>query len=136
MYYDTQNPGYHWCSLLNLKYLIDGTSLFSEALFGFSKNAIANEQHVALAKNRGLPDDLSETVEAEIIDIVEHERLYGGGEFGGYTYIEIDEFLNFVRQWEDEIPPDWQTIIQFINILARRPDYAWKKLRIVAWYCW
>ena len=110
---------------------------FSEAVFGFSKAAVANPESVSpIASNRGVPTACSSEVRDDIARIRDHERQYGPGEFGGFTFVSYAELMRVnwdslaVRPQESE----WSTVFRVLEALGSRFDH--EKIRVVAWWVW
>jgi len=126
-----------WMGVTRLAPLVDVPDTFSEAVFGFSKAAVANPGSVsAIAANRGVPTACSSEVRDDIARIRDHERHYGPGECGGFTFISYAELMRVnwdsaaVRPQESE----WSTVFRVLAALGLRFDH--EKIRLVTWWVW
>ena len=67
-----------WMGVTRLAPLVDVPDKFTEAVFGFSKAAVANMERVSpVASNRGVPTACSSELRDDIARIRDHERQYG-----------------------------------------------------------
>ena len=126
-----------WMGVTRLAPLVDVPDKFSEAVFGFSKAAVANPESVSpIASNRGVPTACSSQVRDEIARIRDHERQYGPGECGGFTFVSYAELMRVnwdsvgIRPHESE----WATVFRVLDALGSRFDQ--EKIRLVTWWVW
>jgi hypothetical protein len=126
-----------WRGVTCLAPLVDVPDALSEALFGFSKRAVAKpEDFSPIASGRGIPAACSQAVRDDVARIREHEQQYGPGECGGFTYVTYAELMRV--DWESVgVQPhdsEWSTVFRVLDALASR--FNREKIRIVTWWVW
>jgi hypothetical protein len=126
-----------WMGVTRLEPLVDVPDAFSEAVFGFSKRAVATPADFhPLASGRGIPTACSAQVRDDIAILRDHERRHGPGEFGGFTFVSYAELLEVnwdsmgVRPHQSE----WRTVFRVLEALGSRFDHD--KIRLVVWWDW
>jgi hypothetical protein len=121
-----------WIGVVNIGSIIDDYDDVSARLFGLSKRPPTN----AVAAGRGLPRHRSQAVESALARIREHERRFGAGECGGYTYATWQELAPHVSP-EFLQGSDWGLLFDIIERLSKDRRFPCPELiRITVWYNW
>jgi hypothetical protein len=123
-----------WFGVVNLSAIVDVADNDSEALFGLSKACVGSHKTVhSLAARRGIPPNPSASVRQEMEWIAAHEKQYGTGEIGGYTYAIWAEISHYKLV---ETPEDnqWKVPFELARILEQR--FGAERVRFVVWFNW
>jgi hypothetical protein len=125
---------YAWFGTINLSAIVDVADSDSELLFGISKACASGEINVQpLAADRGLPPNPSAELQHDLQTIATHEKQYGNGEIGGYTYASWAEIQHF----SVALAPDnsqWALPFALAHLLEKQ--YGADRVRFVVWYNW
>jgi hypothetical protein len=126
-----------WESLIRIGSLIDVADEVSERLFGLSKRSVSAEAAVAaVAAGRGVPPNHSTAVRGALAELADHERQFGTGEVGGYT------FMTWAEVKAAEIEPavieksQWSLLFDLICRLEEDTRFSDDLIRFVVWYNW
>ncbi|MBL7954936.1 MAG: hypothetical protein JNJ91_07835 [Flavobacteriales bacterium] len=125
-----------WSGVVNLGTLIDYTDDVSEYLFGISKRAVGGSGVDAIAANRGLPPNPSDSVRHDMERIRAHESQYGSGEFGGYTFATWHEIQAARLAPEQLAESYWRHAFELTLSLIRFWNLSDHQIRFVVWYDW
>jgi hypothetical protein len=125
-----------WSGVIRIGPIVDGADEVSERLFGLAKGLVASGAANAVAANRGIPENPSAELRAELEGHRTHEREHGSGEFGGYTFATWTE----ISAARDSLPglaeSEWALAFDLADRLARDPKFSSDRVRVVVWYNW
>lgn len=132
-----QDEDYAWQSLINLGVLIQVSDAVSEQLFGLSRRCVSGDVETQpLAAHRGIPSNPSPQVQWEMEWIQKHEKQYGPGECGGYTYATWQEIKTIPVGDSAFAESDWRVVFDLVQRLEQSQRYADNQIRFVVWYSW
>jgi len=134
---ENERDEHAWQSVMAIGPLVDGADIVSERLFGLSKRCVVGEAGIdSLASGRGLPQYPSEWVSHKIAQIREHQKEYGKGEVGGYTFAYWNEIKTVEFTSEELRESDWALVLDLVSRLEQDYRFSDDKIRIVVWFDW
>jgi hypothetical protein len=123
-----------WFGVVDLSTIVDVADNDSEALFGLSKACVGNRKVVdSLAARRGIPANPSASVRQEMEWIAAHEKQYGSGEIGGYTYAIWAEISHY-KLVEPLEQNQWKVPFELARTLEQR--FGAERVRFLVWFNW
>lgn len=125
-----------WSGVIRIAPIVDVADEVSERLFGLSKTLVASGTENALAPNRGIPENPSAELRAELEVHRAHERKYGRGELGGYTFASWTEISAERRSLPSLAESEWALVFDLAERLAADPKFSEDRVRVVVWYNW
>lgn len=126
-----------WHSLIRIGSLIDVGDEVSERLFGLSKRTVSGEVSVAaVAAGRGVPPNHSTAVRGDLAKLADHERQFGTGEVGGYTFMTWAEVKAAGIEPAVIKKSQWSLLFDLIRRLEEDTRFSDDRIRLVVWYNW
>ena len=130
---------YSWQGVVRLLPLLDVPDQVSEQLFGLSKRCVGDGFDSApFAANRGVPENPSAELAAELASIKKHELQYGTGEFGGYTHATWREIKSFALDDVVVMQSEWSRVFRIAEVMVSGGEFPLSdaQIRFIVWYGW